>query len=174
MPARSRVASLPSERPNMELTRGSWKQAYERAKGALKRVKVEGERVGGTILMAGEVVGTSWAMSYANQRWGKGEFKVLGMPADLLSGGLLFGFSLFDVMGKYDEHATAVAAGLLSSWSCRTGATMGTEAAQKDAAGPGYLSADQRAAMGAGTGWVDANAQRGPGWVSADANRRAA
>ncbi len=159
----------------MELTRGSWKQAAERAKGALARVRKEGERVGETVLMTAEVVGTSWAMSYANQRWGKGEFKFLGMPADLLAGGLLFGLSLFDAMGKYDEHATAVGSGLLSSWGCRTGATMGTDAAQKDAAGPGWISADQRAAMGQGPGWVSADARaQGPGWVDANANRRAA
>lgn len=155
----------------MELTRGSWKQAYERAKGALKRVKVEGERAAGTVITAVETVGTAFGMSYANQRWGKGEFKVLGLPADLVAGVGLHALAMLDGLGKYDEHGAAVANGLLASYGCRQGATMGTDAAQKDAAGPGYMSADAR------TGFIGANANMGPGWVDANANqnvRRAA
>ena len=151
----------------MELTRGSWKQAYERAKGALKRVKVEGERAAGTVITTVEFVGTSFGMTYANQRWGKGEFKVLGVPADLLLGGGLVALSMFDALGKYDEHGAAIGAGFLASWGCRTGANMGTDAAQKDAAGPGYMSADAR------TGFLGANANMGPGWVSANQNQNA-
>lgn len=154
----------------MELTRGSWKQAAERAKGALKRVKVEAERAAGTVITAVETVGSAFGMSYANQRWGKGEFKVLGLPADLVAGVGLHALALLDGLGKYDDHGAAVGNGLLACYGARKGAEMGTEAAQKDA-GPGYLSANANA----GPGYLGANANmQGPGWVSANQQRQAA
>lgn len=113
------------------LTSASVKTLYSKlqnAQGRLASVKEKAIETAGHALQAAEVGGTAFGMAYSNERFGNGELKIMGIPADLGAGVLLHGVALLGGLGKYGEHGHNVADGLIASFAVRKGAAMGAQA----------------------------------------------
>lgn len=177
MPAQSAwLTPNPSKGAPMELTRGTYRTKLagqvERAKKQLARIQVSAKATMGMVMQSVEVSGAAFGMAYANQRWGKGEFKLFGMPADLLAGVGIHAVALLgDGLGEYSDHAHNVADGVIAGYAARKGAEIGTAHADGST---GWLPA-QNAMGGPTTGWIPADNRQptsgGAGWIPAEAAR---
>lgn len=108
----------------------------EAAKKKMAKVREHAEEAIGYGIQAVEVSGTSFAMGYANARWGKeGELKIAGLPVDLGAAVALHGVAFMGGLGKYSEHGHNVADGAMAAYSYRMGAQLGV-AALKSASTP--------------------------------------
>lgn len=160
----------------MELTRGTFRtklaRQLESAKGRLAKIQVSSKATIKMVMQSVEVTGSAFGMAYANQRWGKGEFKLFGMPADLLAGVGIHAVALLgDGLGEYSDHAHNVADGILAGYGARKGAEIGSQHADGTT---GWIPAE--AARGSmGTGWIPADNRQptagGAGWIPAEAAR---
>jgi len=151
----------------MNLTHGGIRAAaaqLQRAKATIANMREQGEETVGMALQTVEVGGTAFGFAYANQRYGSGEIKILGLPADLAVGIGLHVVGLFGGVGKYGDHAHNIADGALASYAARQGAVFGAKA--KQSASTGWAPA------GSFTGWqpassFDPNGQQ-TGWQPAE------
>jgi hypothetical protein len=106
----------------------------ETMKRRIGSVKEKAEEMTGVVLQTVEVGGTAFAMSYANERFGKtvvglgGELQVAGMPVDLGAAVALKGLAFFGAMGKNSHHAQSVGDGLLACYATRIGGKLGRNA----------------------------------------------
>lgn len=138
------------------------KEFAERARTRMAGIRKENERVISRALQVVETNATLGGWGYANGRWGEvnaqdasalAEIKVLGMPADLLAGGVLLGVSFFKGLGVYEEHGFNVGTGSTGAFAYRMGYEMGSKSAHESAAPrPGKVST-----KGIGTGYRGAH-----------------
>ena len=114
-----------------QMTLGEAKEALERAKSAMSRVREKAEVAIGQGIEVAEVGGTAFGFGFANAKWGgdDGEIKMFGVPVDLGVGIALTGVSMFGGFGKYGEHGVNVGAGAIASYAYRTGYQLGSESA---------------------------------------------
>jgi hypothetical protein len=127
---------------NMTLSEA--KEALERARNAMARVREKAEGAIGQGIEVAEVGGTAFGFGYANAKWGgdDGELKMFGIPVDLGVGIAMTGVAMFGGFGRYGEHGVNVGAGAIASYAYRTGYQLGSDSASSS------TSATPRAAFG--------------------------
>lgn len=120
------------------------KEFAERARARMSNMRKESERVISRTLQVVETTATLGGWGYANGRWGEvsaqdasslAEIKLLGMPADLVAGGVLLGVSFFKGLGAYEEHGFNVGTGSTGAFAYRMGYEMGSKSAHESHAG---------------------------------------
>src|SRR5215471_7564545 len=111
---------------NMTLSEA--KEALERARNAMARVREKAEGAIGQGIEVAEVGGTAFGFGYANAKWGgdDGELKMFGIPVDLGVGIAMTGVAMFGGFGRYGEHGVNVGAGAIASYAYRTGYQLGS------------------------------------------------
>ena len=114
-----------------QMTLGEAKEALERAKHAMTKVREKAEVAIGQGIEVAEVGGTAFGFGFANAKWGgdEGELKMFGIPVDLGVGIAMTGVSMFGGFGRYGEHGVNVGAGAIASYAYRTGYQLGSESA---------------------------------------------
>lgn len=122
-----RTNSLPAAREAVLELSGKLKRTHDR----MKKFAVENEQRIEGVIEAVEVVGSAFAISYANARYGVGGMpvQIAGMDSDLVGGAVLFGLGLFEAGGKFNDHLYALGSGCLSAWATREGYALGMKAA---------------------------------------------
>jgi hypothetical protein len=144
----------PEWRPTMSfpmMTLAEAREAAERARHAMTKVREKTEQAIGYGLEVAEVSGTAFAMGYANGRWGgdKGEVTMFGIPLDLGLGIGMTGVALLGGFGRYAEHGVNVGAGAIGSYAYRTGFEIGSESANVSAGAKQLPAADPHVLRGA-------------------------
>ena len=114
-----------------QMTLGEAKEALERAKNAMSKVREKAEEAIGQGIEVAEVGGTAFGFGFANAKWGgdNGELKMFGVPVDLGVGIAMTGVSMFGGFGRYGEHGVNVGAGAIASYAYRTGYQLGSDSA---------------------------------------------
>ena len=137
-----------------QMTLGEAKEALERAKNAMSKVREKAEVAIGQGIEVAEVGGTAFGFGFANAKWGgdDGEIKMFGIPVDLGVGIALTGVSMFGGFGRYGEHGVNVGAGAIASYAYRTGYQLGSESASdsKNTQAKAFAGQGTRAAMKGG------------------------
>lgn len=136
------------------------KTSYETAMSRLHNMRKASERgieraasvafTGGTATLAG-YVNEKWGKPPANDATGMKELTILGLPADMLGGGILLAGTMLGAFGKYDHTALSVGNGALAAFGYRFGAEW---AKRHETATQAPKTAGQFGAGGFGPGYV--------------------
>jgi hypothetical protein len=135
------------------------KEAFQRGQARWKTFQKDSEKAISRGMQVIETTAACGAWGYANGRWGEApphdasgltEIRLLGMPADAVTGLALIGVSFFGGFGKYDEHGLNVGTGSASAFTFRLGYEMGSKAAHETA--PRKTSPQKAPPMVAGRG----------------------
>ena len=126
-----------------QMTLGEAKEALERAKNAMSKVREKAEVAIGQGIEVAEVGGTAFGFGFANAKWGgdDGELKMFGIPVDLGVGIALTGVSMFGGFGRYGEHGVNVGAGAIASYAYRTGYQLGSDSASSSTSSSSKVAA---------------------------------
>jgi hypothetical protein len=107
----------------------------ERAVARMSKYKEAAAEQMGVAVQTVEVGVASFGFGYARGRYAKdGEFELLGVPPDLLTGAALHVLAFMGTFDKYDRDAHNVADGALAAYLTTKGVEFGVEAKQKQTA----------------------------------------